>query len=229
MSEKGGLCLNTSGIFISESKNRFLCSVLVDGVETICYIPSSCRLDNFLDLQGRKVYLTPNISPKASTEYAVTAIPYKRSVILLNSSFANKAVNNCIHNRQFAFLGKRSMVKKEYSVDGYKADFYIPCSKTIIEVKSVISLDTSALFPTVFSQRSLDQLQQIKDLLSSGYYAYYFIVSLNPYVKEIILNKNSALYSAIQECVDLGMEIYGYSCGIKNNEVCIKTRISIIS
>lgn len=228
MSDKNNIYLNTSGIFIKENKNRFLCNVLVNDEETICYIPSSCRLENFLNLCGKKVYLIENSSPKASTKYAVSAIPYKQSVIFLNSSFANRVIRYCIHNRRFSFLGKRSLVESEHIVDGYKADFFIPDSKTIIEVKSVISISESAIFPTVFSQRSLNQLQQIKMLLSHEYYAHYFIISLNPYVKEIILNKESDLCSAIKECVCLGMKLHGYTCGMKNNRLFIRSEIPII-
>ena len=43
------------GIFIQELKNRFLCEVLVNGETTVCYVPSSCHLSNFLDLTNKKV------------------------------------------------------------------------------------------------------------------------------------------------------------------------------
>ncbi len=38
----------SQGIFKEELKNRFLCLVEVDGADTLCYIPSSCRLSNFV-------------------------------------------------------------------------------------------------------------------------------------------------------------------------------------
>ena len=39
------------GIFETEIKNRFLCSVCVNGETVTCYIPSSCRLSNFIDMK----------------------------------------------------------------------------------------------------------------------------------------------------------------------------------
>lgn len=51
-----------TGVFKTELKNRFLCTVCVDGVDVICYIPSSCRLSNFIDLSGKTVLLKPNQS-----------------------------------------------------------------------------------------------------------------------------------------------------------------------
>lgn len=38
------------GTFQAEIKNRFLCSVNIGGKDAVCYIPSSCRLSNFIDM-----------------------------------------------------------------------------------------------------------------------------------------------------------------------------------
>lgn len=55
------------GIFKTEIKNRFLCTVNVDGIDTLCYIPSSCRLSNFINMNGRGVLLLP-IKEKECTD-----------------------------------------------------------------------------------------------------------------------------------------------------------------
>lgn len=47
------------GTFKEEIKNRFLYTVSIDGTDTVCYIPSSCRLCNFIDLSNRTVMLQP--------------------------------------------------------------------------------------------------------------------------------------------------------------------------
>ena len=54
-----------TGIFKQELKNRFLCEVEIDGESTVCYVPSSCHLSNFLDLQGKSVLLVPTQSKNA--------------------------------------------------------------------------------------------------------------------------------------------------------------------
>ena len=78
-----------TGIFIQELKNRFLCEVEIDGESTVCYVPSSCHLSNFLDLKGKSVLLAPTQSKNARTQFALFAIPYKKNYILLNTSMAN--------------------------------------------------------------------------------------------------------------------------------------------
>ena len=145
-----------TGIFKQELKNRFLCEVEIDGVSTVCYVPSSCHLSNFLKLKGKKVLLLPTQSKDTRTKYALFAVPFKKSHIILNSSLANKVVENNIHSRRFSFLGQRSHVIKEHYINGYKSDLFIQDTNTIIEIKSVISTEKLAFFPTVFSERSIN-------------------------------------------------------------------------
>lgn len=201
-----------TGRFVSENKNRFLCTVEINGAKETCYIASSCRLDNFINLRGKTVLLKPTEGKFASTNYAVFAVKHKRNYILLNTSFANKAIENAMYNRKMSMLGKRIGVKREFTVENYKTDFYIPNSNTIVEVKSVISVKDKAQFPTVYSERALKQLQIIEDLLQNGYAAHLLIVSLNPYVKEIEIYKNTEFYEVLSRCVSCGLMVEAFSC-----------------
>ena len=80
------------GTFIKETPNRFLCTVLIDNETVECYIPSSCRLSNFLTLEGQTVILTPNNNPKARTRFSVYAVKVGKQFILLNLSKANRII-----------------------------------------------------------------------------------------------------------------------------------------
>ena len=91
-----------TAIFIKELKNRFLCEVEIDGEHVVCYVPSSCHLSNFLKLEGQKVLLVPTQTKNARTQYALFAVPYKKSYIILNTSMANRAIENSIHSRRFS-------------------------------------------------------------------------------------------------------------------------------
>lgn len=201
-----------TGQFISESKNRFLCTVKIDGAEEVCYIASSCRLDNFIDLRGKSVLLIKNKGAKGRTKYSVIGVKYKRNYIILNTSWANKAIGSSFLKRRFSFLGKRTDYRAEIDVSGYKADFYIPYSKTIIEVKSVIATNDMAIFPTVYSERTLVQLKRIAELLDEGYKGYFIIVSLNPYVKAIKLLQDTEVILQLNECITRGLIVKGFCC-----------------
>lgn len=95
------------GVFKAEIKNRFLCTVNVDGTDTICYIPSSCRLSNFIDLVNKKVMLRPIKKKDARTKYSVYAVKYRQCYVLLDLSSSNKIIAESLDRRIFAFLGSR--------------------------------------------------------------------------------------------------------------------------
>lgn len=216
------------GVFKEELKNRFLCLVEVNGKDTLCYIPSSCRLSNYVDLNKKDVLLTPNASFNTRTEYAVYALRVRGQFILLNMSQANRVVERSIRNRRFSFLGKRNTIKKEYSIENYKSDLYIEDSHTIVEIKSILSFEKKASFPTVYSQRAIDQLIKISSLLDKGYRVCYIFVSLNPRVKEIRINTEIDKYRKLFiECINKGMVLKGYTVKLKDTQPIIHSEVSI--
>ena len=217
-----------TGVFIRELKNRFLCEVKIDGKVEECYVPSSCHLSNFLHLKGKRVLLVPTQGKNPRTRYALYAAPYRRNYIVLNTSLSNVAVEKGIHNRRFSYLGKRTLVQKEHSIEGYKADLYIPQTKTIVEIKSVLSEKNEAVFPTVFSERTQNQLKNIQEMLDKGYNVAFIIVSLNPYVKKLTIDKSTEFYSELTRCIENGMEIRAYTSHLKDYEIEIKKQIPLL-
>lgn len=216
------------GVFKEEIKNRFLCTVTINGSNVLCYIPSSCRLSNFLDMHGREVLLTPVASASARTQYSVFAVKVGRRFIPINLSNINAVIYRELHRRLFAFLGKRKSVKKEVLVNGYKSDLFIEDSKTIIEIKCILSFDDEALFPTIFSERAINQLKQISELLEDGYKVFYLFISLNPSVKRIFINPLIAqYYQMFSNCLAKGMQVRGFSVGFEKDEIHVKSSINV--
>lgn len=219
------------GRFVCEKKNRFLCIVNIDGVYTECYIPSSCRLDNFIKLAGKEVLLIRNSSLNSRTEYAVFAVKCKRNYLILRSSEANEIIWRDIKGRRFAFLGTRRKIRREVNVEGYKADIFIEDTKTIIEIKSIISTGVNVVFPTVYSERAINQLKKIYILLGQGYQIDYIFVSLNPYIREIHLSNQETQKEFAQifkSCIDNGMKCKGYSSCLKNSQARLNREVPVI-
>lgn len=219
------------GIFKEELKNRFLCLVEIDGEDTLCYIPSSCRLSNFIDLREREVLVLPVLSPDSRTRYSVYALAGNHGFILLNMSKANEAVSDGISSRRFSFLGKRTLIRKEYKVDGYKSDLYIEDTKTVIEIKSILSFAKSreARFPSVYSQRAIDQLVKLRCLLDEGYRVSYIFVSLNPSIKRLVINEEIEEYrDAFNWCIEKGMMVKGVSLRLSDGEPLIHSSMPVL-
>lgn len=200
------------GIFDTEIKNRFLCSVCIEGESITCYVPSSCRLSNFIDLRGRTVLLKPNGHSQAHTAYTLYAVKFGRKFIPVTLIQANSVVAAALNKRCFSFLGKRQEVIREHKVGNYKSDLYIADTKTLIEVKSILSLEKEASFPSIYSERAINQLKEIRNLLDAGYRACYILVSLNFGVEKVSINHSiTDYYNLFQECVSKGMMCYATS------------------
>jgi len=217
----------TQARFLRELKNRFICEVELAGQIIECYVPSSCRLANFIELEGKSVLIRPTISRKVRTQYALVAVPYKKSYLILNSSLANQVIEGDIRGRRFSFLGKRTQILKEHRIENYKADLFIVDSKTVIEIKSIISTNNVAIFPSVYSERAIEQLKSLKALLQSGYTACYVIVSLNPYVREIAIDRNTSLFQLFSECMALGMKVKGFTCRLREGCIALNKELLV--
>lgn len=168
------------------------------------------------------------VADAPSTPVAPAAPVTNETDILLNTSMANRTVADSIKGRRFSFLGRRGTIYTEHYVGGYKSDIYIQDTNTIIEVKSVLSTEKCALFPTVFSERALKQLEKLRDLLSLGYRVHYSVISLNPYVSSIYFVSDAQFTPLLKSCIDLGMTISAFSCRMDDNRVYIDKRLQII-
>ena len=218
------------GTFQNEIKNRFLCSVNIDGKDVICYIPSSCRLSNFIDMTGRTVLLRPIEASNARTPYAVYAVKYRKSFILLNLAQTNRVIEAQVQRRYFSFLGARKKISHEYKIKNYKADLFIHDTNTLIEIKSTLSFSKESIFPTIYSERAVKQLTEISRLLDEGYRACYILVSLNPNVKEIAINSEiENYYEEFMKCVKKGMSYCAFSIRLHEQlpELCAKIKVTI--
>ena len=217
------------GTFKEETKNRFLCQVTIDNEDVECYIPSSCRLGNFIDMKGRTVLLKRNQAKDARTEYAVYAVKIKNEFILLNLSQANRIIEVALPKRRFSFLGLRKQIVREKRIGDYKSDLYIEDTKTIIEIKSILSFQKTALFPTVYSERGIKQLVQLSSLLDEGFKVCYFFASFSHHVREIQINNGIEEYARLfNVCLEKGMTVYGITLKMKDGCPLIHSTIPVL-
>ena len=214
-----------TGIFKSEIKNRFRSIVLVGNKEEICYVESSSRLDNYLTLRNRVVLLDACKGKKL--KYKVLAIRNKNDYILLCPMMANKIIASELNRRFFSFLGRRSDFKCEFLLKDYKCDIFIPNSKTIIEIKSVLTEKNNAIFPAVSSERSIKQLDLLDKLQDEGYSVVYIFLSLNPYTNKVFLDPNCLFYSKLHKNMEKGMKVVAFSITC-NETIRIKKSIDVI-
>lgn len=217
------------GVFIAEEKNRFICRVAVGSEEIECYVPSSCRLGKLIDIRGCEVVLRPNKSEGTRTRYALYAARKGKQFVLIDQTEPNRIVERYLHNRRFSFLGKRTCIQREKTIDGYKYDLFLPETNTVIEIKSILSFGSRIEFPNVLPQRGTRQLKQLYSLMKKGVKVCYLLVSLNPQIREIHIGEEyTEFYSAFQKCMNAGMLCKGLSVKLVNETPEIKSMVPVV-
>lgn len=212
------------GVFDEELPNRFMAKVIIDNTEETCYVKSSSRLCNYLPIRGKRVFLKKNLNSKF--RYYVYSMRYKNSQILLCPSYANEIVYNSLNKKMFSFLGKRKCIKKEVLIGEYKTDLFLNDENSFIEIKSIISDCSSAMFPVVYSERFDKQLDMFREILKE-HKGYLFLISFNPYTNKITINKNNLNYIRLMNAINIGLIVKGFVIGYKNNIPEIKKEIPV--
>jgi DNA-binding sugar fermentation-stimulating protein len=91
------LSILTEGIFVEECKNRFLCKVdLPELGEVLCYVPSSARLTNMIELLGKLVCLGGVTASAGRARYSLLAKPQGGKYVLLNLNVVNDLIKEAL-------------------------------------------------------------------------------------------------------------------------------------
>lgn len=214
------------GMFIEELPNRFMARVEIDGIEEICYVKSSSRLENYLTLKGKSVFLKSN--KKSKFRYFIYSVKHRNSQILLCPTYANEIVENSLKRKVFSFISNRRNHVREFNIHAYKSDIYFPSSHMFVEIKSIISYDEAAMFPTVYSERLSKQLCYFNELFNESYEGFLFLVCFNPYTKLIRINETSVNYDNIINAISRGLKIKGFVVSYESGNPIIKKEIPVL-
>lgn len=207
------------GIFIRELENRFKAEVLIDGIVTICYVSSSCKLNKLIDLSQQEIILKEIKNSKTGLQYSIIAVKKGKKFIILNSNYANLAYENYLCKKSNVTNIDDIRVFREITISGYKSDFYFQDTKTIVEIKSIISKEREVIFPQVKSERFIRQIQTIETLIKNGYNYKLIIIGLNPDLKKIIFDKQLNILKEYNN--NSGFTIEGYICNLNKDMIPI--------
>lgn len=198
-----------NGIFVEECKNRFLCLVKIKRETHLCYVASSARLSNFVDLVGKKVLLLANKGTSTRTEYTLYAVNSGYGYIVLKLSVANTLLEDIMRKE---YPRSISIQKEKSTPEGYKSDLLINSTpQVIVEAKSIITDKDTVVFPSVTGERSIKQFSALQDALRIGYKVRYCLVLLSPTISEMVLDSSMEEFCmGLEKCIQLGMlvEIY---------------------
>lgn len=200
----------TKAQFVAEDKTRFSCTININNKMMKCYVPSTCKLKNLLEIDCYDALVTKNQYQKNVSPYSLFALKVKGEYVVINSGFANNVVKDIL-------MLKHQEVCAETVVGNYKCDFYLKSKNQLIEVKSIISDKTTVLLPNIKSQRAIMQLRQINNLLMEGYNVEYYFVPFAPFLKKCVVDSQSEYGVLLKECIKRGMKIKIYRAVLDNN------------
>ncbi|MCR5088244.1 MAG: DNA/RNA nuclease SfsA [Oscillospiraceae bacterium] len=105
--------------------------------------------------------------------------------------------------------------------------FYIEDSGTIIEIKSIIATEYEAAFPTVYSERTVNQLRKIQELLMAGRKACFLAVSLHHHLRKTVIAEDTDFHKELRVCMANGMIIRAYTLRLTERGLIIEHQIPI--
>ncbi len=151
-----------------------------------------------------------------------------RHYILTDLKKTNEIFNRDVNRRLFSFLGYRQGIRREVSFGSYRADFYIEKTKTIVEIKSIITIEKEQAIPKIYSERTIRQLIKISELLDEGYRVIYLFVAMNPISETIQLSKEGdELAKLFKINVNKGMICKAVNIKRKGDDFFINREIQI--
>lgn len=216
------------GIFI-ERKNRFIATVLLQDVPTICHVKNTGRCAE-LFIPGVIVYVEKASNPNRKTQYDLIAVQKGNQLINVDSQIPNKVAAEWLQTNQY--IPNLQLLKPETTFQKSRFDFYFETSsqKGFIEVKGVtLEQDGVALFPDAPTERGVKHINELIACHEQGYSALLiFIIQM----KGVHLFKpnyitHPAFGEALQHARRKGVEILALDCIITPTSILADKEIPI--
>jgi len=210
--------------------NRFLDVVLVDGVETLCFIPNPGRMKELL-YRGARVYLLPVQSDTRKTQYNLTLVDHQGTLVSVDSNVPNKLVHEAVDRGIIEPFEEFRVKKAEYTFGESRLDFLLESDsgKLLLEVKScTLVRDGVALFPDAPTKRGSRHLLTLTRGLKQGRSAIFFLIQrsdANSFKPNMETDPDFA--ANLEEANREGVEVYAYSSRVDFDGVFLGSRVPI--
>lgn len=210
--------------------NRFLGVVLVDGVETLCFIPNPGRMKELL-YRGAQVYLIPVQSDTRKTHYNLTLVDHHGIRVSVDSNVPNKLVREALDGCIIEPFKEFRVKKAEYTFGESRLDFLLESDsgKLLLEVKSCTLIrDGVALFPDAPTKRGSRHLRTLTRGLTQGRSAIFFLIQ-RPDAKSFRPNMETDpdFAANLKDAAREGVEVYAYTSRVDFDGVFLGSRVPI--
>jgi DNA-binding protein, stimulates sugar fermentation len=152
------------GLF-RERVNRFLCRVVIEGKETLVYLPNPGRLWELL-LPETPVLLTPSRF-KGRYPYTLFAVRKNASWVLLDTQMTNLIIEELLLEKRIPFLKDYSVKGKEVKALKSRFDLLLSDGQKdlLVEVKTCTLFGSRiSMFPDAPTERGRRHLLELSEL-----------------------------------------------------------------
>jgi sugar fermentation stimulation protein A len=210
--------------------NRFLGVVLVEGIETLCFIPNPGRMKELL-YRGARVYLIQVQSETRKTQYNLALVDHQGTLVSVDSNVPNKVVREAVDRGIIEPFKEFRVKKAEYTFGESRLDFLLESDsgKLLLEVKSCTLIrDGVALFPDAPTKRGSRHLRTLTRGLTQGRSAVFFLIQ-RPDVNSFRPNMETDpdFAANLKEANREGVEVYAYSSRVDFDGVFLGSRVPI--
>ena len=213
---------------------RFFTDIKLNKEVVVAHCPNTGSMMGLLD-EGNEVFISKNDDPKRKLKYTLEIIKVKRSLIGVNTHFANKIAFHGLSKNLIKEIANNDNIKPEvfYNKET-RFDFLVEKNnqKTFVEVKNVTLLRNAKIaeFPDAVTARGLKHLRTLIDATKKGYKAYLlFLVQIQGVESfKIAKDIDKEYYETYKLAKKAGVNFLAYRCKISSKEIKVEKKIKII-
>ncbi|MDB3885711.1 DNA/RNA nuclease SfsA [Candidatus Pelagibacter sp.] len=222
------------GKLIKRYKRFFTDIKLGKGIVT-AHCPNTGSMKGLLE-EGNEVFISKNNDPKRKLKYTLEIIKIKKSLVGVNTHFANKIAHHGLYNNLVKEISDNDSIKPEVFFDKEtRFDFLIEKNKQkiFVEVKNVTLFRDKkvAEFPDAITSRGSKHLKTLITATKKGYKSYLlFLVQIQGVESfKIAKDIDKEYYENYLLAKKAGVKFLAYRCKIDLKEITIEKKIKIIN
>ena len=214
---------------------RFFTDIKLNQETIVAHCPNTGSMMGLLD-EGNEVFISKNDDPKRKLKYTLEIIKVKKSLVGVNTHFANKIAFHGLSNNLVKEVKNSTNIKPEVFFDKEtRFDFLVEKNnqKTFVEVKNVTlsRKDKLAEFPDAVTSRGSKHLKTLIEATKKGYKTYLlFLVQIQGVTDfKIAKDIDKEYYENYKLAKKAGVKFLAYRCKINSKEIKIEKKIRIIN
>jgi sugar fermentation stimulation protein A len=212
---------------------RFFTDIRLNKETIVAHCPNTGSMMGLLD-EGNEVFVSKNDDPKRKLKYTLEIIKVKKSLVGVNTHFANKIALHGLKNNLIKEITNNDNIKPEvFFKKETRFDFLVEKNnqKIFVEVKNVTLLrkDKLAEFPDAVTSRGSKHLKTLIEATKKGYKTYLlFLIQIEGVTDfKIAKDIDKEYYKNYILAKKAGVKFLAYRCKISSKEIKIEKKIKI--